>query len=117
MVGPCRPSTFSGMAVQINQVGVIPKGHLGKWRISTDLSHPPCFSVSNPIDPEFCSMAYTTIERVECRAMQRGRGTLMAKVDIEAAYRQVPNHAEDRSLLSVWWEGSIYLDAILPFCL
>ena len=87
--------------MQINQIGAIPKGHSGKWRIITDLSHPPRFSVNDAIDPELCSMAYTTVEQVAHRAMQRGRGTLMVKVDTEAAYHLVPIHAKDCPLLGV----------------
>ena len=115
MIGPCHPFALSGTAVQINWVGAIPKGHLGKWRNITDLSHPPGFSVNDAIDLELCSMAYTTVERVACWAMQRDRRPLMVKIDIEATYRLVLIHAEDCPLLGVRWEGSIYLDAMLPF--
>ena len=60
-------------------------------------------------------MMYTTVERVVRRAMQLGNRALMAKVDIEAAYRLIPIHAQDRPILEVRWEGWIYLDAMLPF--
>ncbi|KAL5502119.1 hypothetical protein EMCRGX_G008842 [Ephydatia muelleri] len=44
-----------------------------------------------------------------------GRGTLMAKVDIEAAYRLVPVHPHDRPLLVMEWKGQVFADPMLPF--
>ena len=39
-----------------------------------------------------------------------------AKVDIEAAYRIVgPVHHEDRWLLGMWWQGSLFVDTVFPF--
>ena len=60
-------------------------------------------------------MVYSTVKRVTWWIMQLGEGTLIAKVDIEAAYRLVPVQAQDCPLLEVRWEGPIYLDAMLPF--
>ena len=44
-----------------------------------------------------------------------GQGTLLAKIDIRAAYRLIPVHPDDRPLLGIEWEGSAYCDAMLPF--
>ena len=74
--------------LQINRFGVIPKGHnTGKWRLITDLSFPPGQSVNDGIDPEFCSLTYTTVDRVAEIAASVGRGTLL---DIELACRLIP---------------------------
>ena len=46
LLGPFTPT-------QLNRFGVIPKGHnTGKWRLITDLSHPPTGSVNGGIEPE-----------------------------------------------------------------
>ena len=75
-------------AIHINRFGVIPKGHnSGKWRLITGLSYPPGNSVNDGIDPNLCSLQYTTVEDVAGAATKLGRGELMAKIDIEAAYR------------------------------
>ena len=37
-----------------------------------------------------------------------GRGTLMAKADIEAAYRLVPVGPDDRPLLAMQWKGDVH---------
>ena len=44
-----------------------------------------------------------------------GRGALLAKLDIESAYRIVPIHPDDRSVLGMKWKGAIYIDTCLPF--
>ena len=44
-----------------------------------------------------------------------GGGALMAKFDIEAAYRNIPVHPSDRFLLGLKWRQSYYVDLTLPF--
>jgi len=44
-----------------------------------------------------------------------GAGTLLAKVDLEHAYRNIPIHRDDRLLLAMRWRGKLYLDTVLPF--
>ena len=44
-----------------------------------------------------------------------GPGSRLAKVDIEAAYRLVPVHPDDRPLLGIRWEGKLYCSAMLSF--
>ena len=49
--------------LHINRFGVIPKGHItGKWRLITDLSFPPSFSVNDGIDPELSYLVYSSVE-------------------------------------------------------
>ena len=110
MLGPFK-ETDDLPSLQVNWFGVIPKGHnSGRWRLITDLSYPPGQSVNDGIDPALCSMAYTTVNDVAAIVTQLGRGALMAKVDIESAYRLVPVHPQDRPLLAMRWEGHIYVD-------
>ena len=100
----------------INRFGVIPKGHTpGKWRLITDLSFPEGGSVNDGIDPAHCSLSYVSVETVAAAAMRWGRGAMMAKVDIESAYRLVPVHPDDQPLLGVRWRESVYRDRMLPF--
>ena len=114
MLGPLDPMCHS--TVHINRFGVVPKGHAtGKWRLITDLSYPPGKSVNDGIDPELCSLRYTSVDDVATAAAGLGRGALMAKVDIEAAYRLVPVHPHDRPLLGMEWKGQVFADPMLPF--
>lgn len=60
---------------QINRVEVIPKGHTpGKWRMITDLSHPPAMSVNDSIDLRICTLSYVTVDQVACATAELGRG-------------------------------------------
>ena len=102
--------------VHISKFGVIPKGHTpGKWRLITDLSSPGGFSVNDGISPTMCSLSYITVDQVAAVAASLGVGSLLAKIDIQSAYRIVPVHPQDRPLLGVRWRGSVYVDAMLPF--
>ena len=111
------PRTAAGAhSIQINRIGVIPKGHTpGRWRIITDLSFPPGQSVNDGIAAEKCSLEYTTVDRVAGAALALGRGALLAKIDIKSAYRLLPVHPADRVLLGCKWQGKIYVDGKLPF--
>ena len=95
---------------------MILKGHNpGKWRLITDLSYPQGASVNDGISPELCSLVYTSVERVAEVAAEYGRGALLAKIDIESAYRLVPVHPQDRPLQAVQWQGTVYIKPMLPF--
>jgi hypothetical protein len=80
-----------------------------------DLSFPPDRSVNDGIDPEFCSLSYTTVDHVADVAVRLGVGALLAKADIESAYRLIPVHPEDRPLQAVQWREQIFVDPMLPF--
>ena len=114
MLGPFSPS-FSTPELQINRFGVIPKGQTGKWRLITDLSFPSDQSVNDGICRDLCSLSYTTVDHVAEVAVDLGPGALMAKVDIESAYRLIPVHPQDRPLQAVRWRDQIFVDPMLPF--
>ena len=44
-----------------------------------------------------------------------GTGSRLAKMDIEAAYRLISVHLQDRVLQGMEWDGKIYVDPYLPF--
>ena len=48
---------------------------------------------------------YITVDTVVKKLASWGPGALMAKVDVEAAYRLIPVHPEHRHLLAVQWKG------------
>ena len=115
LLGPF-PGSLVLPNLQINRFGVIPKGHnTGRWRLITDLSFPPGQSVNDGIDPALCSLAYTTVDQVAEVVAGLGTAALLAKVDIESAYRLIPVHPQDRPLQAVRWEGQVFIDPMLPF--
>ena len=102
--------------VVLNRFGVITKsGQKGRWILIVDLSYPEGKSVNDGIDPEHCSLKYVRVDDVVRRLLQLGLGVEMAKIDGKSAYRIVPVHPEDRSLLGMCWNGDIFVDAALPF--
>ena len=117
MLGPFTMDDLAALPqYQINRVGVIPKGHgTGKWRLITDLSFPPERSVNDGIDPVLCSLSYLSVEQVSKIAARLGRGALLAKMDIESAYRLIPVHPQDRPLQAMQWRERVYINPKLPF--
>ncbi len=87
MLGPFT-DTNSLPPFHINRFGVIPKGHnIGKWRLITDLSYPHGHRVKEGIDSTLCSLQYTTVDQMARVVEHLGTGAMLAKVDIESAYR------------------------------
>ena len=72
-------------------------------------------SVNEGIEPILCSLTYLSIETVAHTVSLLGTGAIMAKIDIEVAYRLLPVHPQDRLLLVIEWNGEVFCDAMLPF--
>ena len=99
-----------------SRFGVIPKHHQNdKWCLIVDLSHPKGHSVNDGIPESLCSLKYITIDDAINQVLLLGSGTLMAKIDIQSAFRLLPVHAADRHLLQMKWDNLIFVDTCLPF--
>ena len=72
-------------------------------------------SVNHGIAPEFCSLSYSSVDQAAIIMSQLGPNALLAKIDIAHAYRNIPVHPSDRRLLAMQWDGSIFIDTVLPF--
>ena len=102
--------------LHISRFGAIPKAHQpGQFRLILDLSHPEGTSVNDGIEPELCSLKYTSVSEAVKRVMAMDPGVHLTKIDIESAYRIMPVHPEDRNLLGMEWKGKQYIDLALPF--
>ena len=102
--------------IHINRFGVIPKRHQpGKWQLITDLSFPEGNSVNDAISAAACTLQYISVDQVALQAMQLGKGALLAKTDIKAAYRIVPVAPQDRIFLGMKFNELVYVDGALPF--
>ena len=113
LLGPFKRQDWP--SVHVSPFGVIPKSEPGKWRLIVDLSSPAGGSVNDGIDKELCSLSYMTVDQVAQKVLELGRGALMAKFDLKAAYRNIPVHPDDRWLLGMEWEEQLLVDAVLPF--
>jgi len=74
-------------SLHINSFWVIPKkGQPRKWRLIVDLSLPGGASVNDGLNPDDFTLHYVRIDHIICMVSRFGRGALLAKFDIEAAY-------------------------------
>ena len=84
MIGPLELDSWP--KAHVSHFGVIPKNHRpGEWRLIVDLSHPAGMSVNDGIEPELCTVNYTSVDVAVRMIRMCGLGTLMAKVDVESA--------------------------------
>ena len=95
-------------------LGVVPKKD-GGWRIIYHLSAPPGRSVNEFIDPDQFSLRYCTTDSAIAILNALGRYSLMGKIDLKSAFRQLLVRREDWHLLGVHWQGGWYVDKCLPF--
>ncbi len=83
--------------VQLSPFGVIPKkGKPGNWRLIVNLSAPEGGSVNDGIAKELSSVEYASVDDLVRKVLELGKGAMMAKADVRAAYRNVPVHPRDR---------------------
>ena len=80
-----------------------------------DLSSPTGSSVNDGIDSDEFTLHYITMDQVIQLVSQLGPEALMAKFDVEAAYRNVLIHPLDCYLLGMKWHNRYYVDLTLPF--
>ena len=100
----------------VSRFGVIPKSHqANKWRLIVDLSSPKGSSINDGIPRDLCSMTYITTDEAIRKILTLGPGALLAKIDIQSAFRLIPVHPADRHLLAVEWNNKVYIDTCLPF--
>ena len=70
--------------------------------------------MNDRVSREWSSLRYMSVDSAVDYIVQMGRGTLLAKVDIKSAYRNIPVHPGDRHLLGMEW-GGVFVDKTLPF--
>lgn len=98
-------------------LALVPKKEPGKFRLIQDLSFPKGTSINDGIDHQFTEIHYDSVDIVVQKVKQCGRNCLMAKTDIENAFRILPIHPLNRHLLGFSWalEDTVeyYMDACL----
>ena len=107
--GPVGPELLP--ALHINRFGLVGSG------LCMYLSFPRGASVNDGIEPDVCSVHYTSVDAACRRVVALGRGTILAKFDVQGAFRTVPVHPEDRWLLGMKWYDEVNVDKVLPFAL
>ena len=110
------PEDAEALQVHTSPFGVIPKKHKpDKWRLILDLSSPEGHSVNDGIAKELASLCYVSVDDVVAQVVRLGRGSMLAKMDIKHAYRNISVHPADCLLLGMLWDNKVYVDTALPF--
>ncbi len=112
MAGPFGSRPLSRLIV--SPIGLVPKSQPGKYRLIQHLSFPHGSSINDGIDREMCTVKYNSFDVAITHAVGAGKGALMAKTDIESAFRLLPVHPHDFELLGIKVNGQYYVDKALP---
>ena len=114
LLGPLPPHLAA--LVHTSPLGLVPKARqTNKWRMICDLSSPINRSVNDGISPDLCSLQYARVDEAVLIVRSLGQDTQLIKLDLKNAYRMVPTHPTDYTLLGIKWRGKTYIDRALPF--
>lgn len=109
---PAPPFAF----LHCSPFGVIPKkGQPDKWRLILDLSSPVYHSVNDGIARDDFSLQYISVDDAIRILMRLGPGALMAKFDVQSAYRNIALRPDERYLFGMRWRDNFFVDLALPF--
>jgi hypothetical protein len=95
-------------------LGLVPKKVPNEFRLIHNLSFPQGASVNDGISSEYSAVSYQDLDHCVAIIQSLGPGTLVAKADLESAFRLLPIHPDYFSLLGSTWRGSFYVDTCLP---
>lgn len=87
----------------------------GEFRLIHHLSYPEGNSINDHIPDHLCTVQYQSVDTAISLIQQLGPGALLAKTDIENAYKQVPIHPTDFELLGFQIGNDYYYDKTQPF--
>lgn len=113
IAGPFEHPPFPNL--QVSPLGLVPKKTPGEFRLIHHLSFPEGSSINHHIPQQFCTVQYQSIDTAISIIQQLGKGTLLAKTDLENAYKQIPIHPSDFELLGFMIDKKYYFDKTLPF--
>ena len=72
-------------------------------------------SVKDGISRKVCSLSYMKVDDVVQQVLHLGQGALLAKINIESAFWNIPVHPHDWLLLGKQWSNELFIDIVLPF--
>ena len=111
IVGPFPTPPFHDF--HMSPLGLVPKRD-GKFRLIHHLSYPEGGSVNDGIPEIYSKVKYQTLDDAINIINRLGRGCLIAKADIEDAFRLIPIQKQDHHLLGFSVNGLYYHDRSLP---
>ena len=110
--GPFLLQPFPVMS--ISPIGAVAKPNSEKVRVIHNLSHPfRGDSVNEGVREE--GYRLSSFGHAARAVRKFGKGCFLVKLDVEAAYKQIPVRREDWHLLGFKWLGKWYYERVLPF--
>jgi hypothetical protein len=95
-------------------LGLVPKKSPNEFRLIHNLSFPHGDSVNDGIPPEYSRVSYEDLDHCVRIIQSIGPNALIAKADLESAFRLLPIHKLDQRFLGFTWGGLFYIDKCLP---
>lgn len=112
IAGPFKTLPISNL--QVSPVGVVLKSDGKSWRLITHLSFPEGVGVNNFIDPDLCSVRYTSFDKVVEMISRLGKRADLGVIDIKSAFSLLPVHPGDFDLLGFKIDHEYYIQKMLP---
>ena len=112
IAGPFAVPPFPNF--RCSPLGIVPKKDPSEFRLIHHLSYPQGSSVNDFIPDDCSSVRYASINDAISVIKQTGAGCFMAKTDVKSAFRIIPIHPNDYSLLGMKWQNLFYFDRCLP---
>ena len=107
IMGPFIVPSFQNF--HCSPIGLVPKKQ-GGWRLITNLSAPQGKSINEFINPEICSVHYSSFDQAVSMVHKLGPNAQIAKMDISNAFRLLPIRPEDFALLDFKFLDKYYVD-------
>ena len=108
------PFTVKPPGLIISPLSCVPKG-ANDLRLVHNLSFPYNDSVNSSIDRSYCVVEYETLDTCIDIIAKLGPQALMAKADVQNAFRVLKVHKLDYKYTGFSFDGLIYWDKNLPF--
>ena len=113
IAGPFTEPPFKNF--RVSPIGLVEKKTKGEYRMIHHLSYPRGDSVNDFIDPELCTVQYTSFDQAIKMVQTLGKGCYLSKCDIKNAFRLLPVTVGDFKLLGFKFDDQYYYDRSMPF--
>lgn len=99
---------------RISPLSLVPKKEPNEFRLIHHLSFPFGSSLNDQIDTDSSSVSYTSFDSAVSKLRSLGKHALMAKADIQSAFRLLPLNPNCFNSLDIHFEDKFYFDKALP---
>jgi hypothetical protein len=112
VAGPFLSPPFP--TLRVSPISIIPKKTSNEFRMIHNLSFPLNNSDNDYIDKEYCTVKYSSIDNAVTMIQKFGKNALLAKCDVQSAFRLLRLSPSDFDLTGFKFENKYYFDKCLP---